>query len=164
MNRSLPHSEDMERGLLCSMIHDQDALLSCARLNPGIFHIPAHQSIFKVLCALSAHDTPLAFPLVKLALSNAKELEAIGGVEYLNEIFDFVPTGANWQHYRERVCEYHRRRVTIAGCQQLIEQMFDPELEADQSVTEVVESTLTKLSLNAAKPEKTSSANWWPRL
>jgi replicative DNA helicase len=148
----------MERGLLCSMICNQDALLSCARLDPAVFFIPAHQIIFITLCNLAGHDTPLALPLIKLALSQAKQLEEIGGAGYLSEIYnskyDYLPSGANWQHYRDFVCEYHRRRVTILGCQQLIEQMHDPSLEADQSIAEVIESTLSNLSLNAAKPEK----------
>jgi replicative DNA helicase len=113
------------------------------------------RSSFQLCAASLAEIRRLIFYWLKAALRNAGKLAEIGDVGYLNEIYNFVPSGANWQHYREFICEYHQRRVTIVGCRQLIEQMFDPELEADQSITEAVESTLTKLSLNAAKPEKT---------
>jgi replicative DNA helicase len=147
----------MERCLLMSMICNQDALLSCAHLNPEVFFVPANQIIFSILCNLASHDTPLAFPLVKLELSKANQLEEIGGVGYLNDMYDnsaFLPSSADWRRYRELVCGDHRRRVTIVGCQELIGQMYDRGLEADQSIAEIVEATLTKLSLNAAKPEK----------
>src|SRR5208282_3767851 len=77
-HRSLPHSEDMEKGLLCSMILSRDVREHCiAHIPPVAFFIPAYAIIFRALCAWHKTGRPLDFPSFKLQLTEEGQLEEI---------------------------------------------------------------------------------------
>jgi replicative DNA helicase len=153
--RSLPFSEDAEKGVLCSMILSPEVLLECAsRIAAEFFHVPAHRIIFSALCDLAAENEPADFVLLKAELVRSKQLEEIGGAEYLSDLWNFVPTGANWKFYASLLVEFYRRRTTIIECQRLIEKMYDLHGDIDEQITEGVETALTRLALQVARVDK----------
>jgi replicative DNA helicase len=152
---SLPHSVDAEKGLLSSMIQSIDVCSEClSQLPESIFFYPAHQHLFGTFSSLFSKNQPLDFLLIKKELSDSKLLEEVGGAEYVNEIWDFVPTAANWKHYAAIVKDNYVRRVTIQECMALTEAMYDPEVEAQGEVSSRVEKTLTKLALDIPRQDR----------
>lgn len=81
-------------------------------------------------------------------------LEEAGGVELLNEIWDFVPTEKNWRFYAQGLVELYQRRVAIIESQRLIERMYDVESPVGETIRETVERTFAKLATEGSQPEK----------
>src|SRR6516164_4834373 len=91
-HESLPHTEECEVGLVCSMMLDPDLIDECRRLPSEVFYIPRTRILLDTLRALRAKQAPIDFHLIKKALSDNKQFEEIGGAQGLNEIASFVPT------------------------------------------------------------------------
>lgn len=152
---AVPFSEDSEKGLLCSMILSPDALYECKGTPIGAFYIPAHNIVFQRLVEFHDQNKPIDFVLLKHSFQNSKQLEEIGGVEYLNNIWQFVPTPANWRYYLDIVLDRHHRRITIQSCQKIMASMYDVRVEMSSSIQEQAERALTQLAVNPNKVEKT---------
>jgi replicative DNA helicase len=155
-HESLPHSEECEAGLICSMMLDPGLIDECRRMPSEVFYVPRSRILLDTLRALRSKQAPIDFYLIKKALSDNKQFEEIGGAQGLNEIASFVPTAANWRFYLEHIEDYHRRRVTILACRELEARMRDPHLEADSNIREVAEQTLGRLALNTICQTKTA--------
>jgi hypothetical protein len=80
--------------------------------------------------------------------------EEAGGVELLNEIWNFVPTGSNWRYYLEGVVHHYRRRIAIIESLRLIEQMYDLQSPLEETIRETVERVFTKLAIQGSRAEK----------
>jgi replicative DNA helicase len=157
--RPLPHSEDLEKGLLSSIRYRPDIIHEIHDVfRADMFFIPAHALIFES-CLAVAGDSAIThagidFYAVKAWLIAREKLKEAGGVELLSEIWNFLPTGEGWHFYVDRLVEYHQRRVTILECQGLIEQMYDLQNPVDGTIRETVERTLAKLAVQGIQPEK----------
>jgi replicative DNA helicase len=154
---SLPHSEDFEKALLSSIrlrpeildeIHDV--------LRANVFYIPAHALVLEAFSAVwsSSEKGGIDFLAVKNHLRTSGNLEEAGGLELLNEIWDFVPTGENWRYYAEEVVDHYQRRVAILAAQRLIVQMHDLHSPVEETIRETVERTFAKLATQRGQPEK----------
>jgi replicative DNA helicase len=157
-DKSLPHCEDGEKGLLCSMFLHTDLLIEYYHhLSEQVFYIPAHQHIFTTLRSLKNNNHPIDFISVKKALSDSNLLEEVGGAQYLNELYTFVPTAANANYYVEIVKDYYQRRVAILEAKKLIQAMYDPNFSYEGAIGECIERTLTKLALGVPRQERSFS-------
>src|SRR5260221_1427005 len=142
---SLPYSEDAEEGILCSMVLSRDTAQDCSRLPEDFFYVPAHLLVFRTLKGLVAENLPIDFITLKHQLAGAKQLAEIGGLEFLNTLFTFVPTPTNCGYYADIAKEFHHRPTTILGFDRLKAVAYDLESPHSQSVAEIVESALTAL-------------------
>jgi len=130
MSDATPHSVDMEKGLLGSIVKDPTLVDRVGGIDPTIFFIPAHKTIFKHLIQVFTDTGAMDWLMMKESFCGI-ELEAIGGIEALNEIFDFVPSADNWPHYLELVERNYKRRLAIKACNFISQQAFDIESGAD---------------------------------
>jgi replicative DNA helicase len=132
MSDVAPHSVDMEKGVLGSIVKDPTLVDRVGGIDPEIFFIPAHKSVFKHLMQVFSDTGSMDWLVLKDSFREI-ELEAIGGTETLNEIYDFVPCADNWQHYLEVVERNHRRRLAIKACAFISAQALNPDSGADFS-------------------------------
>src|SRR4051794_12808649 len=105
--RSLPFSDDGEKGVLCSLLlSPRDVADQCVlRLHPDAFYLPAHQIVYELVLEFNEKGKPVDFVTLKQTLKDRGQLEEIGGPEYLDELYSFVPTAANAAYYIEIVRE-----------------------------------------------------------
>jgi replicative DNA helicase len=131
--RSLPLSEDAEKGVLCSLLLSprEVADFCVLRLRPDAFYIPAHQIIYHLILEFSDKSKPIEFVSLKQALIDRNQLVEIGGPEYLNALFDFVPTAANASYYIDIVREKYVLRRLILACNKLSTQCYDQQGEIE---------------------------------
>jgi len=149
---SLPYSHDAEAGLLCSCILSPEAWQAYGlRLKPEILYEPAHQIIWNALRALSEAGKPFEFHLLKANLQQQGQLDEIGGAEYLNSLYAFVPTGSNARYYLDQAIECYQRREGLAVCRELETLLNDSMVDLAPSVADVIERTLSKLSTSITK-------------
>src|SRR5215472_6494870 len=131
--RSLPFSEDAEKGVICSLLlaPREIADICILRLRPGAFYIPAHQIIYDLVIEFRDKSKPIDFVSLRQSLKDRNQLEETGGVEYLNELYTFVPTAANANYYVEIVREKFILRQLILACNRLASQCYENQEELD---------------------------------
>ena len=89
-----------EQSVLGSMLLSNYALQkACDALTEESFHYPKHSKIFSVVKDMFDKKIPIDTTTITTELKNKGILAEVGGVEYLTEIFNIVPTAANIEHY-----------------------------------------------------------------
>ncbi len=152
--KTLPHSVDAECAMISSMMLNVEALMSCSDVPIEAFYIPAHAAVFKALLDMHEAQRVIDFRSIRQHLQDENLLEEIGGIEYLNSLWEFVPTSANCKFYLDIVTDRYHRRVTIAACQSISSSMHDTLIDATESIRDQAERSLTKLAIRAHRKEK----------
>jgi replicative DNA helicase len=127
--RSLPYSEDAEKGVLCSLLLAPREVsdLCILRLKPDAFYAPAHKIVYELVIEFSDKSKPIDFITLKQSLKDRGFLEEIGGPEFLNELYTFVPTAANAGYYIDIVREKYLLRRLILACNSLATRCYDDQ-------------------------------------
>ena len=98
--RVLPQKIDAEQAVLGSMFLSEKALERIVeRLNKDMFYLDSHKKIFEVIKNLFDKKVPIDITTVTAELEKKKLLNQVGGVEYLTQIINVVPTAANADEY-----------------------------------------------------------------
>ncbi|MFS8512282.1 MAG: replicative DNA helicase [Planifilum fulgidum] len=105
-DRLPPHSLEAERAVLGAILMDPQALtLVAERLRPDDFYRQGHQRLFQAMLNVAEQGEPIDLVTVTEELQKTKQLEEVGGVTYLTELADSVPTSAHVDHYARIVEE-----------------------------------------------------------
>ncbi|SMO68552.1 replicative DNA helicase [Melghirimyces algeriensis] len=105
-DRMPPHNQEAERAVLGAILIEPSVLVTVTeRLRPEDFYRQAHQRLFEVIIDLSEQGEPIDLVTLTSKLSDQKLLEEIGGVTYLTELAESVPTAANVDYYSRIVEE-----------------------------------------------------------
>ena len=100
IDRIPPHNNEAEQSVIGAIFLEPQALITAAELlMPEDFYRMAHQKIFDTMISLSDKGQAIDVVTVTEELSAKKELEDVGGISYLTEIANSVPTAANIVHY-----------------------------------------------------------------
>ncbi|MGB5546099.1 MAG: replicative DNA helicase, partial [Polyangiales bacterium] len=112
-----PNSVEAEESVLGSILMSADAAnLALEKLHAEDFYRPAHQSIFQSISELFDANQPIDAVTVSEALRRSGALDRIGGVGYLTQLIDSVPTASNIEYYADIVEEHAlRRRLLRTG-------------------------------------------------
>ncbi len=127
-----PHDLQAEMGVLGSMLLSQEALhLARERLAESSFYKLAHQDVFaSVIELFDAHNT-VDLILLRDELSRQSKLEKVGGVSYLVQLMETVPTSANAEHYVEIVRERAVRRQLVETAAQIQKRAYEASEDVD---------------------------------
>ena len=138
-HRAVPHSLDAELGVLCSIfLNPKEVLDECViRLSATHFHIPAHTTMFELLLDMQKRAVEIDAITITQLLRDRKLLDQVGGVPFLNRLFEFVPTAANVAYYIEIVREKHILRQIINTCTECVAQSYDQQGEVATLLDEV---------------------------
>ena len=94
----------MERAVIaCAMLYDKAAREVAAALRARDFIIEAHRDIFVAVCALIRDGKPVDFLTVSESVRNSENLKRIGGLDYIINISESMPSGAVYEQYVEAV-------------------------------------------------------------
>jgi replicative DNA helicase len=139
VNRSMPESLAAEAAVLGSMIIDPFCIGQVIeQIDRQAFYRIEHQIIFDALISLYEKKRPEAIDAVLLRdeLEKRKQLEAIGGVEYLGKIMESVPSAANVMYYTGIVKDKMLLRETIAVASEILEDAYDESGETNEKLDE----------------------------
>ena len=95
---------------------------------------------------LQEKNTPIDLTTVTSSLKNKNELTEAGGVEYLTEILNFVPTATNVDYYIRTVDE----SATLRGLIQTAEEIAQEGYNNDESINDILDNSEKKI-LNIVK-------------
>jgi len=144
IDKSLPYSEDAEKGVLCSLLlaPGKVAKLCSDRLWPGAFYVPAHQILYDTILEWDKPSDQVDFVWLCEALKD--QLDECGGKETVCELYKFVPTPINAEYYVDIMLEKYRLRRAIqfsnklsARCKQEGEEIGDQFPEWEREFSEI---------------------------
>lgn len=118
LDRVPPQNLDAERSTLGAMFLDKEAIYRAMEvLYPDDFYKDSHRHIYQTVLDLANKGEPVDLVTVTEALRRSKRLDEVGGVAYLTELANAVPTAAHIDHYARIVEEKSllRRLIHTAG-------------------------------------------------
>ncbi|EGK10364.1 replicative DNA helicase [Kroppenstedtia eburnea] len=105
-DRMPPHNQEAEQAVLGAILIEPSVLVTVLeRIRPEDFYRQAHQRLLQVITDLNEQGEPIDLVTVTSALSDRKLLDEVGGVSYLTELAESVPTAANVDYYSRIVEE-----------------------------------------------------------
>lgn len=150
-NKSL-YSIEAEQSLLGAMFLSKNAVeVICEKLTPDVFYLESHSKIFEAIASLADKKKPIDITTVTVELENRNWMTQIGGIEYLSEVVQAVPTAANVNHYIEIVEEKALLRRLIDEATEIINSCYKPT----DDVNELIDKAEMKI-LNVARKRNTS--------
>lgn len=148
--REIPNNIDAEQSVLGAMFLSKYALeKGLESLDKNVFYLNAHNKIFEVLEELSERQVPIDILAVTEELEKKQYLNAIGGVEYLTEIINGVPSANNIDQYIKIVEEKAILRRLIDEANVIANSAFHPE----GNINELLENAEKRI-LNVVKTRK----------
>lgn len=133
IDRIPPHSVEAEQATLGSMLLDREALLKALEiLRPEDFYYEAHRVIFESMAELFDEDKVCDLVTLAEKLRQKGKLESVGGMEYLAQLVNVVPTAANVEYYAHIVEEKSLIRSLIQLCTRIIRESYEARLEANE--------------------------------
>ncbi|MBN1982812.1 MAG: replicative DNA helicase [Chitinivibrionales bacterium] len=134
-NRIPPHTMDVERSVLGSILIDVNALDSAMEnLSETSFYAPAHQKIFTCIRTLYSHEAGIDIITLAEELRKNQWLEAVGGEAYLSELVDTVATAANITSHVKILNEKSTLRSLITAASEITTDCFQPDVETSKIV------------------------------
>ena len=128
-----PHSTEAERSVLGAMLQSSAAVSSAVEmLAKDDFYVPAHKEIFDAAKAVSDRHSAVDLVTVNAELGSRGTLDGIGGIAYLVELTQFVPTAVNVKDYIHIVSEKSTLRRLIAASQEISQASYAQEQELPQ--------------------------------
>ncbi len=149
LDRLPPHSLEAEQGVLgCVLLAPNESLGLCVdKLKGGAeaFYDLRHQTLYELLVGMYDRKDPIDLITVQQKLKDAGTLEGVGGLAYLSNLMDAVPSAANLSYYVEIMREKHVLRRMLRACTQVIGRVHEHQGEVDGLIDEV-ERDILKIS------------------
>ena len=150
--RVLPHSITAEQSVIGAMFLSKYAInRATEELYPELFYLDSHAKMFEVIKELADEKKPIDLTTVIEALNAKNYLDKIGGVEYLTEVVNSVPSAANVDYYIEIVRDKAILRRLIEVSTEITTESYD----ANESTNEILDDAEKKI-LNVIKNRKAS--------
>jgi replicative DNA helicase len=146
VGRSAPWSAEAEQAVLGAMLLDQDAALRAAELvDDTMFYREAHRRLFRAMVSLVERRTVIDHITLRDELLRRGELESAGGLDYLAELVDAVPTAANLEFHARIVRDKAILRRLIETSTGIITEAYDGHSTATE-LLDIAESRIFKIS------------------
>lgn len=137
MQNMPPQSIEAEQAVLGAIMIDADRLISASeRLLPQDFYRASHQRIFEVMLVLSDRGEAIDLVTVTAELSTLGILDEIGGLPYLAELAEGVPTAANINYYVNVVDQKSTLRRLIRTAGEIVTDGYERQNEVDVLLNE----------------------------
>ena len=127
-----PNDVEAEQAVIGSMFTDKEAVSAAIEvLKPEDFYREDNRTIFEAILNLYSRSEPIDIITLKSELSSMGKFEAVGGLEYIAELPDKVPTTANVEQYIKIVEEKSVLRNLIKTANEIITLGYDQTQEVD---------------------------------
>jgi len=148
-----PHSLEAEQSLLGSMMLSEDAVVVALEITEAEdFYQSAHRHIFQALIDLYNNQKPCDLITLQEELRSKEKLSEVGGVTYLSQLLNVVPTSRNAEHYARIVKEKAmlRRLISLSG--ELSTSAYDPQSQAELLIDSAEQKILQLSKFKVTKP------------
>jgi replicative DNA helicase len=166
INRSMPFSDEAEKGVLSCLLQSPSELINDAQiaLPHESFYHPANRQLYEVLLEFNKKAIPIDLVSLSTYLLDKQLMDKIGGPAVLPELLSFVPTPAHYPHYKGILHDKHLLRRIIGACTEGIQSAYEyqedvPGLldKVEQRVLAVREDTQSKDTIKPLKAHITEA-------
>lgn len=150
--RTMPNNLDAEKSVLgCAFLSKNSLTKICEDLYSDMFYSEQNQKIFEAIKRCYDNKVPIDITTVMDELEKKKDLSAIGGLDYLSEVIDSVPTAANLDYYIKIVKDKAVMRNLIETATDIVTDAY----EEGDDITHLLDNAEKKI-LNVVKERQTS--------
>jgi replicative DNA helicase len=128
-----PHNREAERGVLGSMLRDNELIPEVVQLvKAENFYVFAHQKIFEAITALMERGEPADPVTLANHLKEKALIEDAGGYGYIVELWEAAPSAGNTKYYADIIRQQALIRHLIHACDELASDAFDQAMPAQE--------------------------------
>ncbi len=133
-NNTMPNNLEAEQALLGSMIVDTEILSELIdKLNSEDFYQESHQYILKAMKIIFAERKPIDVVTIADRLEKEGDLDKTGGIAYLTDLTQMMPSTANYSYYLDIVQRDSLNRALIRASRDVITLAMESD-DATESV------------------------------
>src|ERR1700683_2451855 len=147
VDRLPPHDLDMEQGVLgCQLLSPNECVGEVIEKLKGVgieaHYDLRHQTIQAELFEMFDTRIPIDVITLQQRLKDKQLLEQIGGIAYLAQLQDSVPSAANLSYYLDIIREKFLLRKMIQTCTGVVGRIYDFEGDVEELLDEVEKDIL----------------------
>jgi replicative DNA helicase len=130
-----PSNLEAEQSVLGSLLIDRDAVIRIASfLKPGDFYSGGNGLIYEAILDLYNRRVPPDFVTVVDELTRRERLQDVGGVSYLTDLINTVPTAVHIEYYGRIVERTATLRRLIDAGASIINIGYDDSIEVEEAL------------------------------
>lgn len=147
-----PQNIEAEQSLLGALLIDKDAIISIAEMltKDHFYRSDQHGVIYNTILELFEKREPVDLITLSERLKQTGNLDKVGGVAYLTELINMVPTSAHIESYARIIKEHAVRRSLISFSTRFIEKAYNSDEEL-AAIIEECEQSIFSLSQQNVK-------------
>jgi replicative DNA helicase len=132
-DRAPPYSAEAEMSVLGGMLIDADAIVKAIEtIDDTMFYREGNRRLFRSMVRLWERGEVIDPITLSEELKNAGDLEAVGGMQYMAQLLDAVPTAANIEYHCRIVREKALLRRLIEAATSIIQETFTNQGEIEE--------------------------------
>ncbi len=144
--RTVPFSLEAEQSVLGAMFLDKDCIPDAIEILKGDdFYIGRNKELFDAMSELYNLSMPIDVVTLKQHLIQKGIFEKIGGMDFIVEVANFVPTTKNLKHYAKIVKDNSVLRTLIKTSEDIAEKCYRGEGELEDIIG-VAEQNILNIS------------------
>lgn len=141
-----PHDMDAEQSVLGALLLAPARLDTVSRvLTPASFYIEAHARVYAMMLTLHERGEPIDLVTMTRALRDSREIERVGGVSWMAELFERTPTAANVEAHSAIVARLATQRAIREAGMAIADRASDLQSDLaaliDDAETRITEAT-----------------------
>jgi len=148
IQRIPPNNIEAEQSVLGAMLLDKEAISTATEFISGDdFYREAHKEIFEAIVDIYNRGEPVDLITLTEKLKTRNTLEAVGGITFLTNLMDAVPTTHNVKYYAKIVEDKSLLRKLIKSSNEIIQKSY----QAGEDIGEIIdeaEKGIFNISLN----------------
>jgi len=130
-----PHNMEAEQSVLGSLLIDRDAVIRIASfLKPGDFYSSGNGLIYEAILDLYNRRVPPDFVTIVDELTRRERLQDVGGISYLTELINAVPTAVHIEYYGHIVERTATLRRLIDAGATIVSIGYDDSVEIEDAL------------------------------
>ncbi|MHC4445369.1 MAG: replicative DNA helicase [Planctomycetota bacterium] len=149
IDRIPPHDLEAEMSLLGSLMLNREAIGDILplihRSESHRFYLPDHRKIFEVLVDMYDRGDAIDLVTVRNELDRHKLLDEVGGVDYIVQLAESVPSHLHAEHYARLVCDKALLRDLIDASAKMTEHAYSHS-ESAKEILDAAEHALFKVT------------------
>jgi replicative DNA helicase len=153
LGKNLPANIDAEKSVLAAiLLNSQNLTLVTDILKPSDFYSRPNQIIYQAVLDLAQSNQNVDLVILQDILEKKKQLEEIGGIMYLMELQEDIPSIGMITQHAKIVKDKGVLRELISSAADIISTCYDQNIEEIDSVLDVSEKKIFQISNKLVPP------------
>lgn len=153
LGKNLPANIEAEKSVLAAiLLNGNNLTLVTDILKPADFYAQAHQQIYSAMLEIAQADQQLDLLVLQDELEKRKQLDAVGGIIYLMELQEDIPSIGMIVQHAKIVKDKSVLRELIYSASDIITSCYDQNIKEIDSVLDSSEKKIFQISNKLVPP------------